>query len=136
MIFITESNVISDRDVILTTYNEKINETEHLKHKVIDIEKYSSLKTLLNVTGWVLRCVNNFRSNASDRNFNKYLSNDERNLALLYWIRLNQNMLQNGDKYEEVKSSLNLVKDEKGIIRAYGRLRKAWIPEKCRNRLC
>ena len=50
-------------------------------------------------------------------------------MALKYWIKVNQNILVKGDKYEDIRCSLNLVKDEDDMIRAYGRIQLAKIPD-------
>ena len=96
---------------------------------IIDVNKYSSVRKLLIVSAWIFRFLKNIRINFNDRHLDKYISSDERSMALNFWIKINQNILVNSDNYEDVKCSLNLIEDEKGIIRAYGRIQQAKIPE-------
>ena len=69
----------------------------------------------------------NSRRKLNERNVNEVITVDERKMALKYWI--NQDILVNDNKYEQIKGSLNLLRDEEGVIRAYGRIQQAKIPE-------
>ena len=57
----------------------------------------------------------------------KYLTATEISRAKKLWIIDNQSQLQ-GDKYSELKVSLNLQRDDDGLIRSYSRLKNANIP--------
>ena len=87
---------------------------------LINIERYSSVRKLLNVTAWVYRFAMNTRRKLNERNVNEVITVDERKMALKYWI--NQDILVNDNKYEQIKGSLNLLRDEEGVTRAYGRI--------------
>ena len=93
--------------------------------KLIDIKTYSSFSKLLNVTAWILRFCKNVRSKKSDRILCEYIKVGERTLAWKMWIKINQRVLVNNRKYEEIKCSLNLVTNDDGIIIALGRIQQA-----------
>ena len=93
---------------------------------IIDIKRYNDYLKLLRVTGYVLRFVNNLKSKSS-LVLSKYLTVTEISEAKRLWIVDNQGELK-GDKFNDLKVSLNLQHDKNGLIRSYSRLKKAKIP--------
>ena len=92
-------------------------------NNLVEIERYSSVKKLLCITAWILRFIKNVRLKKDDRNLNTYTSNEERNISLSMWMKVNQRVLLKSTKCEDIKCSLNLVKNSDGI--AYGRIQLA-----------
>ena len=92
---------------------------------VIDITRYNDYLKLLRITGYVLRFVNNLQNKRIKGSLiiSKYLTATEINQAKKLWIIDNQCHLQ-GEKYE-LKVSLNLQRDEDGLIRSFSRLKNA-----------
>ena len=82
---------------------------------------------------WILRFIKNVRLKKDDRNFHTYTSSEEINIALSMWMKVNQRVLLKNMKYEDIKCSLNLVKNSDGIIRTYGRIQLANLPEETRK---
>ena len=74
-----------------TTSDVKVAET---MHNVIDITRFSSLKKLIIVTGYVIRFVNNLKGTWKNDNANVLLENkltiDEYKNALNLWIKTEQ----------------------------------------------
>ena len=99
------------------------------EHNLLNIERYSSVRKLVNVTAWIYRFILNSRRKSDERIVDDVLTVDEKRMALRFWIKINQNILVNDVKYEQIKCSLNLLRDGEGVIRAHGRLQLAKIPE-------
>jgi len=97
------------------------------------LTQYSTLSKLISVTGYIFRFFQNCKTKKGSRSSEKYLSANERKVALGYWIKIVQGM----SFYDEieaikdgkaVKSSINSYLpflDENGILRVGGRLEKA-----------
>ncbi|GBN00606.1 hypothetical protein AVEN_167529-1 [Araneus ventricosus] len=103
------------------------------RESLVDINRFSSLKTLLKVTAWVFRFVNNVRN--INKSMNLYFTADEIQNAEYFWIKYvqaefysveisaltNNKQLQNNS---EIKSLVPFL-DEDGLLRITGRLLEA-----------
>ena len=96
---------------------------------VIDITRYNDYLKLLRITGYVLRFANNLQNKCIKGSLiiSKYLTAMEINQAKKLWIIDNQYHLQ-GEKYLELEVSLNLQRDEDGLIHSFSRLKNANVP--------
>ena len=101
----------------------------HVIGNIINITRYNDYLKLLRITGYVLRFVNNLKNKRVNGLLikSKYLTATEINQAKKMWIIDNQSHLQ-GVKYDELKISLNLQRDDEGLIRSYSRLKNANVP--------
>ena len=109
-----------------TTSDVKVAET---MHNVIDITRFSSLKKLIIVTGYVIRFVNNLKGTLKNDNANVLLENtlttDEYKNALNLWIKTEQEILQRQTDFGKLKVSLKLFVDTLGLLRLKGRFENA-----------
>lgn len=98
------------------------------------LEKYSSIKRLIRVTGFCLRFIHNCRKKGDDRNL-KWLLASEIQIATTFWIRHSQEKhfadeigyLKNGQPIS-VSSRiicLNPFLDNDGILRVGGRIQRS-----------
>ena len=95
----------------------------------IKVSEYSSVLRLVRVTAYVLRFVNNLKCRLSKREPTiSELSLDEINSAEKLWIREVQAAVKEKSTFQQVEKSLNLFKDENGILRCRGRLDNAPLP--------
>ena len=96
---------------------------------VIDITRFSSLKKLIIVTGYVIRFVNNLKGTLKNDNANVLLENtltiDEYKNALNLWIKTEQEILQRQTDFGKLKVSLKLFVDTLGLLRLKGRFENA-----------
>ena len=114
------ANVVADR---LTT-ERKLN-----LDCIIPLKGFSSLQRLVRVTAYVLRFVSNLkRKNEKKELSDEDLKQEEIERARELWIREVQGSVLNDEKFDQVKVSLSLYKDDKGILRCGGRLKNAPIP--------
>ncbi|XP_068723841.1 uncharacterized protein [Montipora capricornis] len=94
---------------------------------------FSSLQRLVRVTAYVLRFVSNVkRKNEKKELTDEDLKQEEIERARELWIREVQGSVLDDEKFDQVKVSLSLYKDDKGILRCGGRLKNAPIPFKAR----
>lgn len=107
------------------------------------LNRYSSLDKLLGVTAWIRRFAHNCR-HPQAKCLEPTLSPQERQEALLYWVRAVQaehfgeeiRTLQSGrSKLSGAICKLNPFLDESGLIRVGGRLRNANLPYGVRHPL-
>ncbi|GBL94040.1 hypothetical protein AVEN_185016-1 [Araneus ventricosus] len=103
------------------------------RESLVDINRFSSLKTLLKVTAWVFLFVNNVRN--INKSMNSYFTADEIQNAEHFWIKYvqaefysaeisalrNNKQLQNNS---EIKSLVPFL-DEDSLLRITGRLLEA-----------
>ena len=68
---------------------------------------------------------------SKERNL-KYLTAEEIRKARLLWIKANQVHLTNSVGYKQVEKQLNCQSDKDGVIRSYGRMKHANIPDHAR----
>ena len=90
--------------------------------KLINIENFSSLLTLLRVTAWIRRFIHNCRakSNASDKMHGR-LTRTELQTAQNDWVKEAQNYLKQQEHFEQLKVKFGLI-EEQGITKCVGRL--------------
>lgn len=93
---------------------------------VIDNNRFSSLKKLIIVTGYVLRFLNNLKKRVKqDKDSNvitdEMLTVDEYDDALRMWIKCEQSQLVQQDNHDKLKTSLQLFEDKNKILCLRGR---------------
>ena len=114
------ANVVADR----VTSERKLN-----LDCIIPLKGFSSLQRLIRVTAYVLRFVSNVkRKNEKKELTDEDLKQEETERARELWIREVQGSVLDDEKFDQVKVSLSLYKDDKGILRCGGRLKNAPIP--------
>ena len=114
------ANVVADR----VTSERKLN-----LDCIIPLKGFSSLQRLVRVTAYVLRFVSNVkRKNERKELTDEDLKQGEIERARELWIREVQGSVLDDEKFDQVKVSLSLYKDDKGILRCGGRLKNAPIP--------
>ena len=114
------ANVVADR----VTTERKLN-----LDCIIPLKGFSSLQRLVRVTAYVLRFVSNLkRKNEKKELSDEDLKQEEIERARELWIREVQGSVFNDERFDQVKVSLSLYKDDKGILRCGGRLKNAPIP--------
>ena len=96
---------------------------------VISLEKFSSLQRLMRVTAYVLRFVSNLKQSKMKKElFDGEVTQKEVDQARELWIKEVQRSVYNDKNFDQVKVSLSLFTDDKGILRCGGRLTNAPIP--------
>ncbi|XP_068670957.1 uncharacterized protein [Montipora foliosa] len=114
------ANVVADR----VTSERKLN-----LDCIIPLKGFSSLQRLVRVTAYVMRFVSNLkRKNEKKELTDEDLKQEEIERARELWIREVQGSVLDDEKFDQVKVSLSLYKDDKGILRCGGRLKNAPIP--------
>ncbi|XP_068734548.1 uncharacterized protein [Montipora capricornis] len=114
------ANVVADR----VTSERKFN-----LDCIIPLKGFSSLQRLVRVTAYVLRFVSNLkRKNEKKELTDEDLKQEEIERTRELWIREVQGSVLNDEKFDQVKVSLSLYKDDKGILKCGGRLKNAPIP--------
>ena len=98
-------------------------------YNLIDITRFSSLKKLIIVTGYVIRFVNNLKGTLKNDNANVLLENtltiDEYKNVLNLWIKMEQEILQRQTDFGKLKVSLKLFVNTLGLLRLKGRFENA-----------
>ena len=95
---------------------------------VINSDRFSSLKKLILVTGYVLRFVNNLRKRVKKETnliTEDMITVTEYNEALIMWIKDEQFQLKQQDNYSKLEASLHLFEDKDGVLRLRGRFANA-----------
>ena len=94
--------------------------------KIIDPERYSCINRLFRVTAYVMRFVNNLKTKKSQNQLAEgRLTSNELEYSKGSWFKNTQDIIKKGDKSNQMKTSLNLIEDEEGILRCHGRLQYA-----------
>ena len=100
-------------------------------HKIINVENFSSLEKLINVTGYVLRFINNLmnkrRKNLSAVVNGTTLTSYEYNNSLKLWIITEQNILRHDTQFEKLKQSLSIFEDSNIVLRIKGRFENSHL---------
>ena len=107
------------------------NTSEQLNHRIsniIDATRYGSLLKLIRVTAYVTRFVKAIKNN-TETNVKQYPSFKEITEANEYWIKDNQTDLENEPNFTQLKTQLNIKKDNNGVLRSYGRYKDACLPD-------
>ena len=113
----------------MSTLLSTVNSQKEQLGECIKVSRYSSVLRLVRVTAYVLRFINNLkRSLAKQENLKCELSVDEINAAEKLWIREVQAEIERRPVFQQIEKSLNLFKDEHGILRCQGRLDNAPLP--------
>ena len=98
-------------------------------HNVIGIRRFSSLKKLIIIIGFVVRFVNNLKGTLKNDNTNRLLENtltiDEYKNALNLWVKAEQEILKRQTDFGKLKVSLKLFVDTLGLLHLKGRFENA-----------
>ena len=116
------SNILNSRTTNVVKFAETI-------HNVIDITRFSSLKKLIIVTGYIIPFVNNLKGTLKNDKANILLENtltiDEYNNELNLWIKTEQEILQRQTGFVKLKVSLKSFADTLGLLRLKCRFENA-----------
>ena len=93
--------------------------------EIIDLNKFSSLKRLVRVTGWFHRFLTNCRLSLNSRRKDRILLPIEISKAETMWIKQAQTQAFPGGESEELLTRLNPKCDGEGLLQINGRLRFA-----------
>ena len=91
---------------------------------VIDCTRYSSLKKLVLVTGYVIRFIKNVRKRVKKQDdlvCEDVLTVSEYNAASHMWIKDEQLLMKEQDNYANLCASLRLFEDKDELLRLKGR---------------
>ena len=95
---------------------------------IISLERFSSLHRLIRVTAYVLRFITNVKQSKEGKELTGGdLKQEEVNQARELWYKMVQTSVLEDKQFDQVKISLALYTDEKGILRCGGRLKNAPI---------
>ena len=95
---------------------------------IIEIERFSRLGTLLRVTAYVLRVIDICRSHRKTNEgvipnrLKDVIDVDEMERALEYWVLYEQSVIRKNNNFKNLLKQLNLMEDNKNILRLRGRL--------------
>ena len=95
-----------------------------LLNAVIHCTRFSTLKKLVGVTGYVMRLIGNIRKRLQKRTdiiTDEVLTVEEYESALARWIAKEQLIIKKQSNYGNVRASLNLFDDKAGLLRLKGR---------------
>ena len=124
-----EVNKEEKRSVVESFTLSSIVENENRKSlfNIIEIARYSFLKRLIAIVGYVYRFVNNLKSRLNKEACvtNDVLSVEECQNALTKLILQDQVEIKKSNNFERVKNSLKLFEDKEGILRLRGRFSNA-----------
>ena len=129
IVFEVAAEHVNDLSIVL--YSRTTNDVEVAETipNVIDITRFSSMKKLITVTGYVIRFVDNLKGTVRNDNTNVLLENtltiDEYKNALKLWIKTEQEILQRQADFGKLKVSLKLFVDTIGLLRLKGRFENA-----------
>jgi len=90
---------------------------------IIDPKKFSSLKHLVHVTGWVQRCLTNGRLPMNSQRKDRICLPTEISGAETFWIKQTQAQAFPGGEKEGLLTRLNRKHDSNGLLRLDGHLR-------------
>ena len=111
---------------------------------VFDINRYSSLRKLVRITALVLHFINKLKSRkigvsqhdgneSKDKEISSALSRAELINAENAWVKAAQADLRQQDNFEQLKTALNIIEDENGMLRCLGRLKNSDLDEYARR---
>ena len=106
------------------TTQEKTSDDACSLNTVIDCTRFSTLKRLVSVTGYVMRFIGNIRKRLEKRTdtiTDEVLTVEEYEEALSRWIAEEQLMIKEKPNYGNVRASLNLFDNKDGVLRLRGR---------------
>ena len=86
--------------------------------KVISIKNISDVNNLFRLSAWVLRFITNLKKKSRNEklNLDKFIPSSEINYAKILWLQANQQTLEEGQNFINLKDTLRL---EKGKIELY-----------------
>ena len=93
--------------------------------QIIDIDTFSTLKRLVNVTAWIRRFIENVKAKREKRELNlEGLSAEELSYAERLWIKSAQETLKGDSSFEKTRMQLGIIEME-GIMVCRGRLERS-----------
>ena len=117
-------DVIKERPVLTLAIHF---DPENSVRNLIDMNKYSSLQKLLNVTAYMLRFAD--RKVKTEGGIDEdEVSAEEKERALKIWIRAEQGEISKRKTFGNLQTQLSLFSDEDGILRLKGRLGNSHLP--------
>ena len=124
-----EELLIINETVKGTTANLAAIELKMNIQVVINMEKFNSFKKLCRVTAFVFRFVNNLKKSISNKK-EQLITDEEITIKELdsverIWLEHAQFELINNSKYDQIRKSLKLYKDENSLLRSKTRLSEA-----------
>ena len=130
---------VSSVNVMVVEYSE----TRSI-NLVFDINRYSSLRKLVRITALVLHFINKLKSRkigvpqhdsneSKDKEISSALSRAELINAENAWVKAAQADLRQQDNFEQLKTTLNIIEDENGMLRCLGRLENSDLDEYARR---
>ena len=107
---------------------------------VFDISRYSSLRKLVRIKALVLHFINKLKSRkigvpqndgneSKDKEISSALSRAELINAENAWVKVAQADLRQQDNFELLKTTLNIIEDQNGMLRCLGRLENSDLDE-------
>ena len=110
--------------------------------KIVDVNRYSSYKTLINVSAYVLRLIRNTRSKKTERVYGQLSSVEIDNVEKM-WLCTYQSefkgardyLLGKTKKRPDIVNQLKLYLDERGLIRCKGRMQNSALDPQSNNPL-
>ena len=129
VVFEVAAEHVNDLSIVLNSQTTNDVEVAETIHNVIDITRFSSMKKLIIVTGYVIRFVDNLKGTVRNDDTNALLENtltiDEYKNELKLWIKTEQEILQRQADLGKLKVSLKLFVDRIGLLRLKGRFQNA-----------
>ena len=117
--------VVGPTSCFSNTTQEKTSDDTCSLNTAIDCTRFSTLKRLVSVTGYVMRFIGNIRKRLEKRTdiiTDEVLTVEENEKALSRWIAEEQLlMIKENPNYGNVRASLNLFDDKDGVLRLRGR---------------
>ncbi|PFX21007.1 hypothetical protein AWC38_SpisGene14515 [Stylophora pistillata] len=85
---------------------------------IVLLEKFSSLQRLMRVTAYVWRFASNLKQSKMKKELiDGDVTQEEMNQARELWIKEVQRSVYNDKNFDQVKVSLSLFSDDKGVLR-------------------
>ena len=116
--------VVGPTSCFSNTTQEKTSDDACSLNTVIDCTRFSTLKRLVSVTGYVTRFIGNIRKRLEKRTdiiTDEVLTVEEHEEASSRSIAEEQLMIKEKPNYGNVRASLNLFDDKDGLLRLRGR---------------
>ena len=91
--------------------------------EIVNLEKFGSLRTLVNTIAFVRRFISNLKKKVASQEtyLDEEISSDEFLDCLQFIIREDQRKMEATPNFKKLESSLNLFKDSSGMLRLRGR---------------
>ena len=132
------------KTIISTPESESEKKVSSVNVMVFDINRYSSLRKLVRITALVLHFINKLKSRkigvpqhdgneSKDKEISSALSRAELINAENAWVKAAQADLRQQHNFEQLKTTLNIIEDENGMLRCLERLENSDLDEYARR---